>query len=90
MPRRDRRTNNVGDDVVIEGVAMQNKDEVTLASIGGESRVEDYENQQSNVLDTNHLSIEVGDDSSLVILKTFISSNSRKESVTTAPQSSVG
>lgn len=90
MPRRDRRTNNVGDDVVIEGVAMQNEDGVTLASIGGESRVEDYENQQSNVLDTNHLSIEVGDDSSLVILKTFISLNSRKESVTTAPQSSIG
>lgn len=76
---------SVSEDMVIEGVVLQGKqDKVTPAGVGG-GWVEEDRNQQSNVLDINRLSVEVGYDSCLVRLGNLdilISSDLRKGSVT--------
>lgn len=42
------------------------EDEVVLAGVGGGSRVEDDEDQTSDVKDIRRLSVEVGDDDNLI------------------------
>lgn len=53
--------NNVSEDVVVEGVALQGE------GIVSGRRVEDDRYEWPNFLDTRHLSVEVSDDCDLIL-----------------------
>jgi hypothetical protein len=53
--------------VVVKDIVLQREEgEVVLVSVGGGSRVEEDEDQGTDVLNTRCLGVEVGDDGSLV------------------------
>lgn len=64
----DSEENGVGEDVVIQGVAVEGEEDgVTPTGVGGGSLVEDDGSQRADVLDTRRLGVKVSDDGGLVL-----------------------
>lgn len=64
----------VGENVVVQGVALGEEDEVTPTGVGGGSRVKDNREKRVYILDTRHLGTKVGDDNGLILPSSGISS----------------